>query len=62
MVVASCILTVHHHSDIHKVDLATGLHSRLTAVHPLVSLGHLVDLEIVVGKNLEPAFRRERDI
>lgn len=37
-------LTVDDHSDVHKIDLATGLDAGLAAVHALVSLGHLMDL------------------
>lgn len=49
-------LTVDHHGDVHKVDLPAGLHAGLAPVHALVSLGHLMDLQVVVGQHLEPAF------
>jgi len=50
------LLTVDHHGDVHEVDLAAGLHAGLAAVHALVGLGHLMDLEVVVWQHLEPAF------
>lgn len=49
-------LTIDHHSDVHKIDLTAGLYARLAAVHALVSLGHLMDLQVVVCQHLELAF------
>lgn len=54
------VLTVDNHGDVHEVDLAPRLHAGLAAVHALVRLGHLADLQVVVGQNLVPAFPRRR--
>lgn len=56
VVLRSLKLTVDHHGDVHKVDLASGLDAGLAAVHALVSLGDLLDLQVVVRQHLEPAF------
>lgn len=52
-------LTVDHHGDVHKVDLPACLHAGLAAVHALVGLGDLMDLQVVVCQHLEPAFTAE---
>lgn len=57
---AAAALTVDNHGDVHEVDLAPRLHAGLAAVHALVRLGHLVDLQVVVGQNLVPAFPERR--
>lgn len=49
-------LTIDHHCNVHKIDLPACLYAGFTAVHTLVSLGHLMDLQVVVWQHLEPAF------
>ena len=51
-------LTVDDNGDVHEVDLTTCLDAGLAAVHALVGVGHLMDLEVVIGQHLEPPFNR----
>ena len=51
-------LTVDDNGDVHEVDLAACLDAGLAAVQALVGVGHLMDLEVVIGQHLEPPFNR----
>lgn len=52
--------TIYHHDNVTKIDLASGLHSCLTAVHSLVLFGHFQYVKVVVGKDLESNFSTEK--